>query len=97
MPVTRRMRSPTSDSRSGRINGMPPATDASNSRSTPAVAATSNSSSPKLASSSLFAVTTGLPDFSAVEDQRTRGLDAADHLDDHVDVAVGDHELRRRW
>ena len=66
MPVTRRMRSPASDSRSGRMSGMPPATDASNSRSTPAVAATSNSSSPKFASSSLFAVTTGLPDFSAV-------------------------------
>ena len=63
--MTRRMRSPASDSRSGRISGMPPATDASNSRSTPAVSAASNSSSPKLASSSLFAVTTGLPAFSA--------------------------------
>ena len=36
MPITRRMRSPASDSRSGRMSGMPPATDASNRRSTPA-------------------------------------------------------------
>ena len=63
--MTRVMRSPASDSRSGRINGMPPATDASNSRSTPAVSAASKSSSPKFASSSLFAVTTGLADFNA--------------------------------
>ena len=85
MPITRVMRSPASDSRSGRMSGMPPATDASNSRSTPAVSAASNSSSPKFASSSLFAVTTGLPDFSAVEDQAAGGLDAADDLDHDVD------------
>ena len=48
------------------MSGMPPATAASNSRSTPAMAATSKSSSPKLANNSLLAVTTGLPDFSAV-------------------------------
>src|SRR5581483_11409456 len=61
IPITRRIRSPASDSRSGRIRGIPPATDASKSRSTPAVSAASNSSLPTLASSSLFAVTTGLP------------------------------------
>ena len=55
------MRSPASDSRSGRMKGMPPATAASNSRSTPASSAAANSSAPTLASSSLFPVTTGLP------------------------------------
>ena len=90
MPITRVMRSPASDSRSGRMSGMPPATDASNSRSTPAVSAASNSSSPKFASSSLFAVTTGLPDFKRGEDQPARGFDAADDLDDDVDVGIAD-------
>jgi hypothetical protein len=61
MPITRRMGSPRSDSRSGRMMGMPPATAASNSRSTPAASAAANSSAPTLASSSLLAVTTGLP------------------------------------
>ena len=41
--------------------GMPPPTAASNRRSTPACSATANRSTPTLASSSLFAVTTGLP------------------------------------
>ena len=45
---------------------MPPATAASNSRSTPASSAAANSSVPTLASSSLLAVTTGLPCLSAV-------------------------------
>ena len=59
------MRSPANDSRSGRMSGMPPATDASKRRSTPAPSAVSNSSRPTFASSSLFAVTTGLPAFNA--------------------------------
>ncbi len=61
MPITRWMRSPASDSRSARMSGTPPATDASNRRSTPAAAAASHSSAPWLASSSLLALTTGLP------------------------------------
>ena len=65
MPITRRMRSPASDSRSGRISGMPPATDASKRMSTPAPSAVSNSSRPWVASSSLLAVTTGFPAISA--------------------------------
>ena len=76
MPMIRRIRSPASDSRSGRIRGMPPATADSKSRSTPAVDAASNSSAPQLASSSLLAVTTGLPDLRAVEDQGAGRLDA---------------------
>ena len=65
MPITRRMRSPASDSRSGRMSGMPPPTDASNRMSTPAPSAVSNSSRPWVAMSSLLAVTTGLPPISA--------------------------------
>src|SRR5579862_3607270 len=61
IPVTRRIRSPASDSRRSRMSGIPPPTAASNNRSTPAVAAASNSSCPTLATSSLLAVTTGLP------------------------------------
>ena len=91
MPITRRMCSPTSDSRSGRMSGMPPATAASKSRSTPAASAAANSSAPTLASSSLLAVTTGLPRLEGGEDQLAGRLDAADDLDDHVDVRVVDH------
>ena len=70
--------------------GMPPATAASNSRSTPASSLTPNSSVPTLASSSLLAVTTGLPARSADGDQLAGRLDAADHLDDEVDRRIGD-------
>ena len=66
MPMTRLMRSPASDSRSGRMRGMAPHTAASNSRSTPDFTAASNSSAPWVASSSLLAVTTGLPASRAV-------------------------------
>ena len=85
MPSTRWIRSPTRDSRSGRMSGMPPATAASKSRSTPAASAAANSSAPRLARSSLLPVTTGLPARQGGEDQRAGRLDAADHLDDHVD------------
>src|SRR4051794_28374226 len=61
MPITPRMRAPANDSRSGRMRGTPPATDASNRRSTPAPSAVSKSSRPWVAISSLFAVTTGFP------------------------------------
>ena len=76
---------------------MPPATDASNSRSTPAPSAVSNSSLPKLASSSLLAVTTGLPAFSASTIELARRLDPTDDLDDDVDVGVERHRVGRRW
>src|SRR5919108_5978245 len=55
------MRSPASDCLSGATIGMAPPTAASNLRSTPAASAASNSSPPWVASSSLLAVTTGLP------------------------------------
>ena len=60
IPMTRRSRSPVSDSFSGRISGMPPPTAASKYRSRPLASDASNSSRPRVASSSLFAVTTGL-------------------------------------
>jgi hypothetical protein len=61
MPSTRRMGSPLSDSRNARTMGIPPATAASNRRSTSLASAAANSSDPKLASSSLLPVMTGLP------------------------------------
>src|SRR5690606_10953004 len=61
MPITRRTSSPARLSRSGRMRGMPPATAASKRRATPESRAAPNSSPPRLASSSLLAVTTGLP------------------------------------
>src|SRR3954466_15899609 len=103
MPITRRMRSPASDSRSGRMSGMPPPTDASKRMSTPAPSAVSNSSRPWVAMSSLLAVTTGLPPLSAstmrpragsvppqerFDEEATGGLEAADDLDHDVDVGI---------
>ena len=65
IPMTRRIGSPRRLSRRLRTSGMPPATAASKSRSTPWWSAASNSSTPTLASSSLLAVTTGLRAASA--------------------------------
>ncbi len=65
IPITRLIGSPRRLSRRARMIGMPPATAASKSRSTPASSLTANSSVPTLASSSLLAVTTGLPARSA--------------------------------
>ena len=67
IPMTRVMGSPRNDSRNARMSGIPPATAASNNRSTPAASDWAHSSCPTLASSSLFAVTTGLPFAIAVE------------------------------
>ena len=89
--MTREICSPASDSRSGRMNGMPPATAASNSRSTPASSAMANSSDAAEASSALLAVTTGLPLVSALATRVAGRLDAAHQLDHHVDVGILDH------
>ena len=59
------MGSPRKLSRNGRMSGMPPHTAASNNKSIPASSAAANSSAPCWARSALFAVTTGLPFFSA--------------------------------
>ncbi len=68
---------------------MPPPTAASNSRSTPAVSAAENSSGPALASSALLPVTTGFECAGkASRVGRPPRLDAADDLDDEVDVGV---------
>ena len=69
---------------------MPPATAASNSRSQPAASAALKISVPTFASSSLFAVTTGLPFFDAVRISSRGRLDAADHLDDQIDRRIVD-------
>ena len=49
------------DAQAPRTSGIAPATAASNSSARPADSAVANSSGPSWASSSLFAVTTGLP------------------------------------
>ena len=66
MPITLETGSPRRLSRSGRMSGIPPATAASNRRSTPLSSARPNSSTPTLARSSLLPVITGLPERSAV-------------------------------
>ena len=94
MPITRRMRSPASDSRSGRMSGMPPATDASNSRSTPAPLGGLEQLLADVGEQLLVGGDdrlAGLRARSRIE--LARRLDAADHLDDDVDVGVGDDGL----
>ena len=54
--------SPASDTWSGRMRGMPPATAASKYKRTPPSAAAAKTSAPWRASSSLLAVTRGLPE-----------------------------------
>ena len=61
MPMTRWMRSPASDSRSARISGMPPATEASNSRSTPARRPRPTARRRGSPAAPCWRVTTGLP------------------------------------
>ena len=97
MPITEVISSPTSDSRSGRMIGMAPATAASKYRSTPACSAAANRVAPSSASSALLAVTTDAPWRQRGQDQRAGRLDAADDLDDQVDVVAGDQGVRRRW
>ena len=94
MPITRVMRSPTSDSRSGRMIGMPPATAASKRRSTPAASAAWNSSAPALGQELLVAGDDRLAGLERAEDQLAGRLDAADELDDDVDVGIVDDRPR---
>ena len=104
MPVTRRIFSPASDSRSGRMSGMPPATDASKSRSTPGALRGLEQLGADVREQLLVGGDDRLARASAVEDERAGRLDAADHLDDDVDGRIGDdrgrvggeHALRQR-
>src|SRR5712692_4084547 len=65
IPITRVILSPARDSFRGLMIGMPPATAASNEKSTPERSASSNSSLPSVAMSSLLALTTDRPEASA--------------------------------
>ena len=96
MPITRVMRSPTSDSRSGRMIGMPPATAASKSRSTPARSAACEQLGAVLGQQLLVAGDDRLARLEGGEDELAGRLDAADELDDEVDVGVVDDRRRRR-
>ena len=72
---------------------MPPATDASNSRSTPGGGRDLEQLLADVGEQLLVRGHDRLARLQRGEDQRTRGLDATDHLDDHVDVGIGDHTL----
>ncbi len=61
MPMTRRIRSPASDSRSGRMSGMPPPRRPRRAGRPRPSTPPRTARDPQLASSSLLAVTTGLP------------------------------------
>ena len=76
---------------------MPPATAASKSRSTPARSAAANSSAPYVGQQLLVGGDDRLAGLERVEDQLAGRLDAADDLDDDVDVGVVDDRARRRW
>ena len=97
MPMTRRMRSPASDSRSGRMSGMPPATDASNKQVDAGVLRSFEELRAEVGEELLVRGDDGLRRLQCREHQTPRGLDAADRLDDHVDVRIGDHATRRHW
>ena len=86
MPITRVMRSPTSDSRSGRMIGMPPATAASNSRSTPAALGRLEQLGAVVGEQLLVAGDHRLAGLERGEDEVAGRLDAADDLDDDVDA-----------
>ena len=88
MPVTRLMRSPASDSRAGGSAGCHRRRRPRRGCRRPSRCAASNTSRPCVATSSLLAVTTGLPAASVCGDQRAGGLDAAHDLDHDVDVGV---------
>ena len=96
IPMTRLMRSPASDSRSGRISGMPAATAASNSRSTPAALGGREQLGADVGEQLLVGGDDGLAVGERGEHELARGLDAADDLDDDVDVGVLDDRRRRR-
>ena len=91
MPMMRSMRSPASDSRSGRMNGMPPATAASNSRSTPGLLGRGEQIGADVGQQLLVAGDDRLARLERGEDELAGRLDAADDLDHHVDVGVDDH------
>ena len=73
IPSTRPIFSPANDSVSGRIRGIPPPTAASNRSETPLAAAAANRAGPLAATSSLLAVTTGLPASSALSTRLPAG------------------------
>ena len=75
--------------------GMPPATAASNRRAAPVRRAAASRSGPWWAMTCLLAVTTALPAPQRGHDQRPGRLVAAHHLDDDVDLRVGDEVGRR--
>ena len=96
MPITRVIGSPRRLSRSARTSGMPPATAASNSRSTPVAVGGLEQLDADVGEQLLVRRDDRLAAGERGGDQLAGRLDAADHLDDEVDVGVGDDVVRRR-
>ena len=97
MPITRAIGSPRRLSRSARTSGMPPATAASKSRSTPACVGGLEQLDADVGEQLLVGGDDRLAAGERGGDQLAGRLDAADDLDDEVDVGVGDDGVRRRW
>ena len=97
IPATLLTRSPASDWVSGRITGIAPATAASKYRSTRAALGGLGEFAGVVGQQRLVGGDDGLARVERGEDQLAGQLDAADHLDDEVDVVAGDERRRRRW
>ena len=88
-PITEVISSPTSDSRSGRMIGMAPATEASKYKSAPARSASANSVAPSSRKQRLVRRDHRRTASQGGHDQGARRFDATDDLDDQVDVLAG--------
>ena len=96
MPITRRMRSPASDSRSGRMSGMPPADRRLEQDVDARALGGLEQLAPVRGEQLLVGGDDRLAAHQRLDDQRAGRLDAADDLDDDVDVGIADHRARRR-
>ena len=90
MPITRVIGSPRRLSRSARTIGMPPATAASNSRSTPGLLGGLEQLDADVGEQLLVGGDHRLARREGRGDQLAGRLDATDDLDDEIDVGVGD-------
>ena len=94
MPITRVTGSPRRLSRNGRMSGIPPATAASNRRSTPLRIGGREQFGADVGEQFLVAGDDRLAGRQRSRDQFACRLDAADHLDHEIDVGIGDHGQR---
>ena len=90
IPMTRWIRSPASDSRSGRISGTPPATDASNKQVDPGALGRLEQLLAHVRQQLLVGRDNGLARLQRLDDQLPGRLDPTDDLDHDVDVRIAD-------